>query len=112
MIKKYSLVFAAFLCFVLSGFGQTYNQITSLTELTDGYYVMAESEESYAMNTVHNGTFLAWTAISATASTITNPTAKIIWRIETNGSCRTIYSENISKYISYTGSSNNVQIVD
>ncbi|SDS52457.1 choice-of-anchor D domain-containing protein [Winogradskyella sediminis] len=112
MIKKYSLVFIAFLCFSLSGFGQTYTKITSLAELTDGYYVIAEENDAYAMSNTHNGTFLARTSIAPVASVITNPPAAIIWKIETNGSGRTIYSEDSSKYVSYTGSSNNVEIVN
>ncbi|RBP34817.1 hypothetical protein DFR65_101717 [Oceanihabitans sediminis] len=117
MMKKYALIFLAFLGFSLSSFGQysgtgTFTKINSLAELTDGYYVIAESEEKYAMNNFHTGTFLERTPINPISSTITDPTGTIVWKIETNGSGRTIYNEDTSKYISYTGSSNNVQIVD
>ncbi|EPR71003.1 hypothetical protein ADIWIN_3310 [Winogradskyella psychrotolerans RS-3] len=96
----------------MSGYGQNYNQITNIGDLTDGYYVIAVGDEDYAMNNTHNGTYLDRTSISPVASVITNPPAAIIWKIETNGSGRTIYSEDSSKYISYTGGSNNVQIVN
>ncbi|WP_418511141.1 T9SS type A sorting domain-containing protein [Corallibacter sp.] len=112
MKKNYIILLIAFLCLTITGFGQTYNQITSLAELTDGNYIIAESNEEYAMNNSHNGTYLARTAISPVGGTITNPDATIIWTIETNGSGKTIYSEDSSRYISYSGSSNNVQIVN
>lgn len=111
MKKKYFLVLIAFLCLIATGFGQTFNQITSIAELTDGNYIIAESDEDYAMNNTHNGTFLARTAISPVGGSITNPVATIVWSIETNGPGRTIYSEDSSQYISYSGSSNNVQVV-
>ena len=117
MIKKYPLVLVAIFCFVLSGFGQysgtgTFTKITSLTDLTDGYYVVAEDEEGFAMNNSHNGTFLDRTVISPLGTTITDPSVTIVWKIETNSSGRSIFNEDISKYVSYTGFSNNVQIVD
>lgn len=96
----------------MSGFGQTYNKITTLAELTDGYYVIAESNSQFAMNNTHNGTYLGNTAITPVSATITNPNAAIVWKIETNGTAKTIFNENTSKYVSYTGSSNNVQIVN
>ncbi|MEH1006382.1 GEVED domain-containing protein [Winogradskyella sp. ECml5-4] len=111
MTKNYLLSFILFCCAFVS-FGQTYTKITNIGDLTDGYYVIAESNEEYAMNNTHNGTFLDRTSIAPVASVITNPPAAIIWKIETNGSGRTIYSEDSSKYVSYTGSSNNVQIVN
>ncbi|REE17036.1 lamin tail-like protein [Winogradskyella pacifica] len=112
MVKNYFLVFIAFLCFSLSGYGQTYTKITNIGDLTDGYYVIAEENDAYAMSNSHTGSVLEETSIAPVASVITNPPATIIWKIETNGSGRTIYSEDSSKYVSYTGSSNNVQIVN
>lgn len=94
-----------------SGTG-TFTKITSIGDLTDGYYVIAEANDEYAMNNVHNGTFLDRTAISPSGGSLTNPSASIVWLIETNGGGRSIYNEGIEKYVSYTGSSNNVQIVD
>ncbi len=95
-----------------SGIG-TFNKITSLTDLTDGYYVIVNSgDASFAMNNTHNGTFLANTSVTPSSGKITNPSPSIVWKIETNGSGRTIYNETTKKYVSYTGSSNNVQVVD
>jgi len=116
MNKKYSLVLVAFLCFVLSGFGQytgtgSFNRISSNAELTDGYYVIAFGS-TYAMNNSHTGTYLDRTVITPAGTTINNPSSAIVWKIETNGTGRTIFNEVSAKYVSYTGSSNNVQIVD
>lgn len=112
--------FALSLIFVLSwscGWGQysgtgTFNKITSLTDLTDGYYVIVNSGDAFAMNNTHNGTYLANTSISPSSNTLTNPATSIVWKIETNGTGRTIYNESTAKYVSYTGTSNNVQVVD
>lgn len=117
MKHKYSLIFITFLCAVLSGYGQysgtgNFTKITSLAELTDGYYIIAETNDISAMNNSHNGTFLDLTSISPIGSVISNPDISIAWKIETNGSGRTIYNEDSSKYVSYTGSSNNVQVVN
>lgn len=94
-----------------SGTG-TFDKITSIGDLTDGYYVIAYGT-TYAMNNTYvSSTYLDRTAISPSSNTITDPPAAIVWKIETNGGGRTIYSEGTSKYVSYTGSSNNVQVVD
>jgi len=103
--------------YVFVGWGQytgtgTFEKINSLGELTDGYYVVLESNEAQAMNNTHNGTFLGLTGVSPSSDEITNPATSDVWLIENNGSGKTIYSEASSKYVSYTGSSNNVQIVN
>ncbi len=119
MMKRiFTLFFGLSLLLVSSvGWGQyagtgTFNKITSIGELTDGYYVVAEANDEYAMNNTHNGTFLDRTAISPSLGSLADPSASIVWLIETNGGGRSIYNEGIEKYVSYTGSSNNVQIVD
>ena len=112
-----SMALMAGLLLAVSGWGQysgtgTFTKITSIVDLTDGYYVIAEANDQYAMNNTHNGTFLDRTAISPSSGSLTNPSASIVWLIETNGGGRSVYNEGIAKYVSYTGSSNNVQIVD
>jgi hypothetical protein len=94
-----------------SGTG-VFNKITSMNELTDGYYVITGGTTAYAMGNTHNGTLLAREEVSIASGQITNPAVSVVWRIQTNGSGRTIYNEAIAKYVSYTGSSNNVQVVD
>lgn len=89
----------------------TFTKITTTTDLADGYYVIAYGE-SFAMNNTHNGTYLGNTAITVVSGSIANPAAAIVWKIETTTNGKSIYNEASAKYVSYTGSSNNVQIVD
>lgn len=95
---------------VYNGIG-TFTKITSASEITNGYYVIAYGE-NYAMNNVHNGTYFDRTAITVTDGQIINPDAAMVWKIETSGAGKSIFNEASAKYVSYTGSSNNVQAVD
>ena len=93
-----------------SGTG-TFTKVTAAAGFTDGYYVVAYGT-TQAMNNTHNGTYFANTAISPTSgTTITNPSKAIVWKIETNGTGKSIYNEEGNVFASYTGSSNNVQAV-
>lgn len=96
-----------------SGTG-TFTKITSLEELTDGYYVLVNSGDAFAMNnsTTQVANCLGNTAVTPTEGTITNPATTIVWKIESNSGSRTIYNEASAKFVSYTGASNNVQVVD
>ena len=112
---KFYFVSLSFLM-VSVGWGQyngvgDFNKINSLNDLTDGYYVIINSGNTHAMSNSHTGTFLSPTSISISNSVITNPASSIVWKIETNGSGKTIYNEDIQSFVSYTGSSNNIQIV-
>jgi len=89
----------------------TFTKVTSASEITNGYYVIAYGE-SYAMNNVHNGTYFDRTAITVADNQIINPDVSIVWKVETNGSGKSIFNDASAKYVSYTGSSNNVQAVD
>jgi hypothetical protein len=107
-----------FVFFVMNlGWGQysgtgTFNKITSLTDLTDGYYVIVNSGDQFAMNNSYiSSTYLDRTSVSPSSNTLTNPATSIVWKIETNGTGRSIYNESTAKYVSYLGSSNNVQVV-
>ena len=90
-----------------------FTKISSADDLADGYYVIAYGE-TYAMSNDYNSTYLARTAITVDASgTIANPSGSIVWEIKANDlGGKTIFNEESGKYVSYTGSSNNVQTVD
>lgn len=90
----------------------SFAKINSIEELTDGYYVITRSTGTPAMSNAHTGTLLPPTNVLPEGDLLTDPDVSIVWRIETNGSGRTIYNEQTAKYVSYTGSSNNVQVVD
>jgi hypothetical protein len=102
-------------CFVgLNGWGQynnigVFTKINSLSNLTDGYYVIVNSGDGFAMNNTYTS-FLGNTAITPSSGNITNPSSNIVWKIESNGSGYTIFNNIISKYISYSGTANDLQI--
>ncbi|MFD2917474.1 T9SS type A sorting domain-containing protein [Psychroserpens luteus] len=89
-----------------------FEKITSLAQLTDGYYVIVEAGDEWAMNNTHNGTYLSRASVTPVDDLITNPDVSIVWSIQTDGSGKTIYNDVTAKFVSYTGSSNNVQVVD
>jgi len=116
-MKKHLLtktfLFLAFLIWANAGWAQysgtgTFTKITSLTDLVDGYYVVANSGDGFAMNTTNAGSYFAHTAITPSGGVITDPATTIVWKIEKIGSDYTI-SNTVSTnttYVSYTGSSN------
>ena len=117
--KSLTALFAIIALLLMPGMGWgqysgtgTFNEITSLTDLTDGYYVIVNSGDGFAMNNTNGGTFFEHTAVSPTSNIITNPSTLIVWEIETNSGGRSIYNEATSKYVSYTGSSNAAYAVD
>jgi len=107
-----TLGFPHFLSAQYTGTG-AFSKITSLAELTDGYYVVAYGT-TMGMSNVLGGTgtstYLINTAITPVADVITNPSATIVWKIGTNGSNKTIFNEAVSKYVSYDNSGNFVQL--
>lgn len=120
MKKNYALIVIVFLCFYATCFAQysgtgTFNKITSLAELTDGYYVITNQSDNFLMTNSRSGSdntgYFFNGASGASASAITNPSTSNVWRIETNGSGRTIYNEDIGKYVGWI-SSNSASIED
>lgn len=108
------------LCFYATCYGQysgtgTFNKITTLAELTDGYYVITNQSDNFLMTNSRSGSdntgYFLNGASGAAASVITNPSTSNVWRIETNGSGRTIYNEDIAKYVGWI-SSNSASIED
>ena len=91
----------------------TFTKVTTVEDVTDGYYVLVGNGVTDAMNNdSSDGKGLKGTNVTVTDNTtITNPDKSIVWKIETNGSGRTIYNEVIEKYVSYTGTANTAQVV-
>lgn len=58
------------------------------------------------MNNINGGTYFGNSSITVSENNIIDPSTAIVWKIETNGSGRTIYNEASSKYVSYSGSDN------
>lgn len=89
----------------------TFEKITSTDDLTDGYYVITNEADAFAMNNTHT-TFFGHTEITPSSGELVNPDVSIVWKIETNGEGRTIYNEVTGKYVGYTGSQNTASAED
>ncbi|MFY0482546.1 choice-of-anchor D domain-containing protein [Flavobacterium sp. PLA-1-15] len=109
-ILKRMLVMLSLIVFTNS-FGQyagtgTFTKITSLAQLTDGYYVITNESDAFLMTNGRSGTattgYYLSASVSLTSGNIVNPSANNVWKIETNGSGRTIFNEAISKYVGWS----------
>src|SRR5690606_21260879 len=79
-----------------------FEKITSLSDLTDGYYVVTNEADAFAMNNTHNASnYFESTAVSPVSGQIIDPSTAIVWKIETNGAGKTIYNEVIEKYVGW-----------
>jgi len=122
MRKNTFLKWVLIVLVVFSGIGSSYGQysgsgtftkITALDQLTDGYYVVVNSGDGFAMNNTNAGTYFAHTAVTPVSSVITNPATSLVWKIQTHvDGGKTIYNEASLKYVSYTGTANAAQAVD
>lgn len=111
-----SFLVAVFLAAPFCSFAQytgtgTFTKITSLAQLTDGYYVVTDESDAFAMNNAHTGSIFPKVDVTPVGGVITNPSVTDVWLIEANGGGHTIFNEDLGKYASYTGSSNNIQVV-
>ncbi len=115
LLKAFFLL--SFLMLGVKTFGQysgtgTFAKVTSVADVTDGYYVIAYGTTQAMNSTYTSTTYFANTAISpVSGTTITNPSKTIVWKIETSGTGKSISSADTSVFASYTGSSNNIQAV-
>ena len=116
--KKIALFFI-FAIFSLPIFAQytgtgTFTKITDVSEIVDdAYYILLdETSESFAMSNVLSSSKFLPTGVSPSSSTLTDPDPSIVWEIKTDGAYKTIYNPVTEKYVSYTGSSNNIQAVN
>ncbi|MCC5934251.1 MAG: SusE domain-containing protein [Balneolales bacterium] len=89
-----------------------FTQLTGITELEDGYYVVTNAPGEFAMNSAHTGTLLPETAVSPVDGVLQNPNIADVWLIQADGDSWTIFSEATQRFVSYTGSSNNIQVVE
>lgn len=89
-----------------SGTG-TFTKITSIDQLTDGYYVIVNSGDAFAMNNTNTSSYFGNTSVTPSSGKITDPSTAIVWKISPHADGGyTIFNEASSKYVSYTGSSN------
>ncbi len=90
----------------------TFSKITSIGELEEGYYVVANVEDEFAMNNVNAGSFFEETAISPSDDSLQNPSVSIVWWFEEDGAGWTVYNEDSERYVAYTGGDNAAQAVE
>lgn len=88
-----------------------FERILSTNDLTNGYYVITAGT-SNAMSNTFGGLFFSPTSFTEVGNSIINPPTSIVWKIETNGTFRTIKNESLSKFVSYAGIANDMQFVD
>jgi NADH:ubiquinone oxidoreductase subunit len=115
----YLLLLLVTFAFSWQGYGQyagtgTFTKITDVADIVDNayYVIIDETSESFAMSNSHTGSILEKTDVTPSSSTLTNPASSIVWEIKTNGTGKSIFNAATAKYVSYTGSSNNIQVVD
>src|SRR5690606_33853170 len=63
-----------------------FEKITSEVELTDGYYVVTNEADAFAMTNIHNTSgsahYFESIAVSPVSEQIVNPSTTIVWKIE------------------------------
>lgn len=99
-----AILLVALVCGTVPVWSQTYKKISSIEELTDGKYVIANEKGEYAMNSTNDGKFYTHTSISPIDNEIINPDASIIWEIKTNNGSKTI--NNGTSYVYCAGEKN------
>ena len=99
-----AILLVALVCGTVPVWSQTYKKISSIEELTDGKYVIANEKGEYAMNSTNHGKFYTHTSISPIDNEIINPDASIIWEIKTNNGSKTI--NNGTSYVYCAGKKN------
>ena len=113
MKKNYFLRTAILLVALLSGastgWADTYTQISTLDELTDGKYVIAYGT-TFAMKNAMSGTRIAATEITVTDNSILNPDASIVWEIKTTENGKSISNGDL--YVGNGGNSNAASLND
>lgn len=87
-----------------------FTQITDINELTDGYYMIVDETDVAIMTNDNAGDYMH--TVGVNANSFSNPSEDLVWRIETNGSGRFIYNEQVQKYVSYTGAENKAYLVN
>lgn len=88
--------------------GDIYQKITSVTDLTDGDYIIADANDAViATNVVTNGIY-ATTSATVNNNAIISTNTNTVWRITNLGSNYSIQNVNNSKYLAYSGSSTNL----
>lgn len=89
-----------------------FTKISTISELTDGEYVLV-GDGSNAMNNVITSSKLQATNVTASSNEIVNPEDAIVWIIETdNANIKTIRNKGSNTYVSGGASNTNLSLVN
>lgn len=75
-----------------------YKKITTLDELTNGNYVVVGNGGYALKNAVYNQYYLGVVSVSVSGTTVSNPTANIIWQITRSGNSISFYNTSVNQY--------------
>ncbi|MDA3868039.1 MAG: T9SS type A sorting domain-containing protein [Salinivirgaceae bacterium] len=87
----------------------TFTKITSEAELVDGFYVIANStSEEFVMSNTNGGSYFDKSDLTPASGEFVDPAASVVWEITDDGNGnKIVYNHETSKYVAYSGSSNN-----
>lgn len=88
-------------------------KITNRAEVTEGYYVVASSNNLLAMTHTNSGAYFTNAVIAPASGILDDPSPAIVWRIQTNAAYGglTIYNEASNRYVAYAGIANSAYSV-
>ncbi|GHT19548.1 hypothetical protein FACS189429_7330 [Bacteroidia bacterium] len=90
----------------------TFTKITSLSDLTDGYYVIAGNSGTFnsAMKANSGSNYYDVGPVTVASNSISNPADIYVWQIATYNGHKTIRNVDDDNYVSYSGSGNSAQL--
>lgn len=101
----FSTTFTVNVMDIYSGIG-TFEKITSVEDLTDGYYVIANEFSEFMMTNGRSGSaatgFYVSAGLELEEGKVINPATSNVWKIQTNGSGKTIYNEVSGVYVGWS----------
>ena len=86
--------------------GTDYQQISELSELTTGNYVVIGNNDCAMMNEIYSNYYLNTYDVTVSAGTISNPAANIVWEITLTDNAVSFYNEAVEQYIELYESGN------
>lgn len=102
--NSFNTTFTVTVSHIYSGTGN-FIKITSIDDLTNGYYVITSEADAFLMTRNRSGSetsgYYVSAAVTPVDGTIVNPSVDNVWKIETNGGGRTIYNDVIQKYVGW-----------
>ena len=79
----------------------TFVKVNSLTEVTDGYYVVTDETNKFLMTNTLTSNYLVSNSVNVNNDMIIDPTISNVWKIETTNNGKTIYNEELEKFVGW-----------